>query len=213
MALPLELRRDLELLLSDARRFGFLGPGPVADQLARSLAFASVIGEAPNGLAVDVGSGGGLPGLVLAVLWPMSEWLLVDSNGRRAGWLREALEELRISSRVEVRCQRAELTGRSRYRHSAELVTARGFGPPGPTAECAAPLLRVGGHLLVADRPAGQADRWPRDGLAELGLQLESSEVVVTGAGPVSISRIISVSNCGPRYPRRVGVPFKRPLF
>jgi 16S rRNA (guanine527-N7)-methyltransferase len=211
--LPPKLGGRLELLLNDARRLGFLGPGPVVDQVARSLAFASVAGHAPNGPAVDLGTGGGLPGLVLAGLWPESTWLLIDSNIRRAKWLQEAVKVLGISSRVEVRCERAELTGRSRWRQSAELVTARGFGPPAPTAECAAPLLLVGGRLLVSDPPEGHGARWPSNGLAPLGLQLEPSAVVATDAGPVSISRILSTSECGPRYPRRVGVPFKRPLF
>ena len=62
--------------------------------MARSLAFAAVLGAAPNGLAVDLGSGGGLPALVLALLWPASEWLLIDSNGRKAGWLEDAVRGL-----------------------------------------------------------------------------------------------------------------------
>ena len=213
VVLPVELAQELEVVLSDARRLGFLGPGPVDDQIARSLAFATVMGNVPSGLAVDLGSGGGLPGLVLAVLWPKSQWLLVDSNGRRASWLQGAVDQLGISARTEVRCERAELTGRSEHRQMAGLVTARGFGPPGPTAECAAPLLQIGGHLLATDPPIGAAGRWPGDGLAELGLTLELSEATETAAGPVSISRMISVSDCGPRYARRVGVPFKRPLF
>ena len=211
--LPAELAHKLLPVLSDARRLGFLGPGPVDDQIARSLAFATVMGDAPVGLAVDLGSGGGLPGLVLAALWPESQWLLVDSNGRRATWLQDAVDLLGISVRAEVLCERAELTGRGAHRQTAELVTARGFGPPGPTAECAAPLLQVGGHLLATDPPTGADGRWPGDGLGQLGLTLESSEAVQTPVGPVSISRIVSVSDCGPRYPRRVGVPFKRPLF
>jgi 16S rRNA (guanine527-N7)-methyltransferase len=211
--LPPQVASRLEGLLNDARRRGFLGPGPVAGQIERSLAFATVARDVPTGLAVDLGTGGGVPGLVLAGLWPTSTWLLIDSNVRRATWLEEALKDLGISTRVEVHCERAELTGRGPWRQSAELVTARGFGPPAPTAECAAPLLRLGGRLLVSDPPEGRGTRWPRDGLAQLGLQLESSDVVATGAGPVSISQILSTSECGPRYPRRVGVPFKRPLF
>jgi 16S rRNA (guanine527-N7)-methyltransferase len=211
--LPSQLAGHLEVLFIDARRLGFLGPGPVAGQIARSLAFASAAGRAPSGPAVDLGTGGGLPGLVLAGLWPDSSWLLIDSNVRRANWLQEAVKELGISSRAEVRCERAELTGRGTWRQSAELVTARGFGPPAPTAECAAALLRMGGRLLVSDPPEGHGTRWPSDGLAQLGLRLESSAVMATEAGPVSISRILSASDCGPRYPRRVGVPFKRPLF
>jgi 16S rRNA (guanine527-N7)-methyltransferase len=208
-----ERERDLEPLLSQARRFGFTGPGPVNDQIIRSLAFATVLGGPPPGPAVDLGTGGGLPGLVLAVHWPQSDWLLVDSNTRRATWLQDAVDQLDISGRVHVRCERAELVGRSEARYGAALVTARSFAPPGPTAECAAPLLRVGGQLLVADPPERSGDRWELAGLTELGIQLEATDVVETGAGPVSISRLRSIRECGSRYPRRVGVPFKRPLF
>jgi 16S rRNA (guanine527-N7)-methyltransferase len=211
--LPSDLAHELDSLLTRARESGFLGPGPVDEQVTRSLAFATMAGPTPEGLAVDLGSGGGLPALVLAVLWVNSEWLLIDSNGRRADWLQRAVGELGMSSRVRVRCERAEVTGRGQWRHAAQLVTARGFGPPAATAECAAGLLRIGGWLLVADPPGPREDRWPQDGLAQLGLQLEKSDVVTTDVGPVSMSRIVAASDCGPRYPRRVGVPFKRPLF
>ena len=254
---------QVELLLTDARRLGFLGPGPISDQVARSLAFGAVsrsgadsedqagassgaaaaseagavseagaISEpggvrasggvaapggapvaAPGQLAVDLGTGGGPPGLVLALLWPQSRWLFVESNQRKTAWLQDALTFLGIEERVLVICDRAERVGRSRWRQQAATVTARGFGPPGPTAECAAPLLRHGGQLLVADPPGAPPERWPATGLVKLGLQLDASEVVTTVAGPVSISRLVAVSDCGEQYPRRVGVPFKRPLF
>jgi 16S rRNA (guanine527-N7)-methyltransferase len=260
---------QLALLLTDARRLGFLGPGPISDQVARSLAFGAVsrsgavseveagagsgaatgsgaaavseagaaseagtISEpgglrasggvsasggapvaAPGELAVDLGTGGGLPGLVLALLWPHSRWLFVESNQRKSAWLQDALIFLAIEERVLVICDRAERVGRSRWRQQASTVTARGFGPPGPTAECAAPLLRRGGQLLVADPPGAPPERWPAAGLVKLGLQLDGSEVVTTVAGPVSLSRLVAVSDCGEQYPRRVGVPFKRPLF
>jgi hypothetical protein len=55
--------------------------------------------------------------------------------------------------------------------------------------------------------------RWPQEGLAQLGLELGDHEVVATDAGPVSFSKIFAVSECADRYPRRVGTPFKRPLF
>jgi len=207
---------NLKRLLSRARDLGFLGPGDVGDQITRSLAFAAVAGiPPPKGLVIDLGSGGGLPSLVLALVWPDSSWLLIDSNQRRTRWLREATSELGAASRVEVVCERAELVARSPHRHQAQLVTARSFGPPAATAECAAPLLALGGCLLVADPPDGtdQPVRWPLEGLSQLGLELGSREVVATAAGPVSFSKIFAVSECTDRYPRRVGAPFKRPLF
>ena len=108
--LPPGPAHDLELFLIDARRLGFLGPGPVADQITRSLAFAAVTGDPLDELAVDLGSGGGLPGLVLALLWPSTKWLLIDSNERRATWLQKATEELGISvkGRRSLRTSRAD---------------------------------------------------------------------------------------------------------
>jgi len=209
-------RENLRRLLARARDLGFLGPGKVGDQITRSVAFAAAAGEpAPTGLVADLGSGGGLPALVLALVWPESSWLLIDSNQRRTNWLREVTSELGAASRVEVVCERAELVARGPHRHQAQLVTARSFGPPAATAECAAPLLALGGCLLVADPPEGadQSMRWPQDGLSQLGLELGNHQVVTTGAGPVSFSKIFAVSECAERFPRRVGAPFKRPLF
>jgi 16S rRNA (guanine527-N7)-methyltransferase len=207
---------NLQRLLARSRDLGFLGPGNVDDQITRSIAFAVAAGvTSPTGLVADLGSGGGLPALVLALVWPDSSWLLIDGNERRTTWLRDASSELGASHRVEVVCERAELVARSPYRHQAQLVTARSFGPPAATAECAAPLLGLGGCLLVTDPPEGpdQLVRWPPEGLAELGLELRDHQVVDTHAGPVSFSKIIAVSECAERYPRRVGIPFKRPLF
>jgi 16S rRNA (guanine527-N7)-methyltransferase len=204
-------------LLNEARQLGFLGQGPVREQIARSLAF-SVLAHEPPGLAVDLGSGGGLPGLVLAAVWPTSQFLLVDSNQRRTRWLSAAANRLGVAGRCEIACDRAENVARGARRFTADLVTARSFAPPGPTAECAAPLLKPGGNLLVAEPPmAGLPstvpDRWPASGLAVLGLELEKTAVIETRGGPVSISCLTAISECPPAYPRRVGVPFKRHLF
>jgi 16S rRNA (guanine527-N7)-methyltransferase len=217
---PLEVRWALDdqgiatlvVVLEQAKSLGFLGPGPVREQILRSLAFAHVVNVAPP-LAADLGTGGGLPGLVLACAWPTTKWALVDSNERRARWLSSAVETLGLAGRCEVICLRAEVVGRGSRRHGFDLVTARSFGPSGPTSECAAPLLRVGGQLVVSDPPEMASERWPVSGLALLGLKWKRSLTVTTAAGPVSLSLLTSVSRCSELYPRRVGVPFKRPLF
>jgi 16S rRNA (guanine527-N7)-methyltransferase len=211
-ALPLPVLASLEVLLAEARSYGFLGPGPVADQIARSLAFTRMVTTVPQ-FAIDLGSGGGLPAVVLVLAWSDSQWALVESNQRKAAWLEGAVARLGVGDRVQVICERAENVGRSSLRGSADLVTARSFGPPAPTAECAAPLLKPGSHLLVADPPEHPPSRWPAEGLAEVGLVLEKTQVVETDAGPASISCFVAASACAPRYPRRVGIPLKRPLF
>jgi len=199
-------------VLQEARSLGFLGPGPVEAQLQRALAFSEAE-ERPPELAVDLGTGGGLPGLVLALLWPSSQWLLIESSERRCRWLVACIGRLGITERCEVLGSRAEEAGRGHHRGTAPLVTARSFAPPGPTAECAAPFLRVGGHLVVSSPPEGTGSRWPTDGLARLGLGPPASLRVATCAGPVSLSTMACVLPCPETYPRRVGIPFKRPLF
>ena len=85
----------------------------------------------PTGLVADLGSGGGLPGLVLGLVWPKASWLLVDSNGRRTSWLQGDVE-LGISSRVEVRMRARRVTvPEARIPSEAGLVTARRFGAAG----------------------------------------------------------------------------------
>lgn len=164
---------------------------------------------APPARALDLGSGGGVPGLVLARVWPDSTWVLLDAHTRRTAFLTEAVEQLGLTGRVVVHNGRAEEAGRSpELRASFDLVTARGFGPPAVTAECAAPLLRVGGLLVCSEPPGAPDDRWPGEPLAQVGLRTDGVLV-----DPVAIRRLVAVDECPSRFPRRVGVPGKRPLF
>jgi 16S rRNA (guanine527-N7)-methyltransferase len=195
-------------VLSQGQDRGFLGPGPVETHLEHSLAFSSLVPVGPQ-IAIDLGSGGGIPGLILAEVWPEARWALLDASVRRTAFLSEALETLGLTDRVEVIRQRAEVMGRDpAWRATADLVVARSFGPPAVTAECAAPLLRPGGSLVVAEPPGGAPDRWPSAPLALLGLALDGSQT-----SPVALQRLRQVEPCPLRYPRRTGVPAKRPLY
>jgi 16S rRNA (guanine527-N7)-methyltransferase len=193
--------------LERARELGFLGPGPVEAHIRHSDGFAIGV-LTPPALLLDLGSGGGVPGLVLAVRWPDAEVVLIDAGARRCAFLEEAADELGIGHRVRVIQARAEEAGQDHsLRGSADLVTARSFGPPPVTAECAAPFLRVGGRLVVSEPPTA-TDRWPAAGLARLGL--ETREAI---AEPAHYQVLEQVRLCPIEYPRRTGVPAKRPLF
>jgi 16S rRNA (guanine527-N7)-methyltransferase len=140
--------------------------------------------------------------------WGRSEWILLDSNRRRASFLRAAVEALGLSDRVKVLPERAELAGRGALRASVDLVVARSFGAPGVTAECASPFLRPGGRLLVAEPPGGVPGRWDERGLDQLGMRAIASCVA-----PTAFQVIVQQELCPNRYPRRTGIPTKRPLF
>lgn len=197
-------------VLGLARERGLLGPGEVETHVAHALGFGEAAGGQPQGPALDLGSGGGIPGLVLAAEWPDSEWLLLDGRARSTRFLTEAVGRLGLEKRVRVIEARAEVAGHDpALRGSIHLVVARGLGSPAVTAECGAAFLRPTGHLVVSEPPGSTGSRWSSSALVELGLSPAS---VVEGAG-YGYAVLEQVAACPARYPRRVGIPVKRPLF
>lgn len=209
-----EDRERLAHVLEEARSKGFLGPGPVEAHLDHALGFVDCVPVHATSV-VDLGSGGGLPGLVLAVARPVVSVRLVDASQRRCAHLEAAVATLGIGERCTVHWGRAEtLAHEPGLREASDVVTARSFGAPAVTAECAAGFLRVGGTLVVSEPPPDDAEqdralRWPTEPLAVLGLGapvLESSHS----------ARFAVIPKVGPtpeRWPRRDGIPTKRPLW
>ncbi|MDE3085625.1 MAG: class I SAM-dependent methyltransferase [Acidobacteriota bacterium] len=182
---------------------------------------------------VDLGTGAGIPGLVLAARWKEARALLLDANEARIGSLRTLLDTLGWGERVEVARARAEVLGRDPHaRGRFALAVARGFGAPPVAAECGAALLRPGGLLVVSEPPfepapgaqeaggataepepswgpgAWDTTRWPTEGLAQLGL-----EPVRWHHGRFGYQLLRQATPCPERFPRREGVPGKRPLW
>ncbi|HTN80971.1 MAG TPA: RsmG family class I SAM-dependent methyltransferase [Acidimicrobiales bacterium] len=198
----------LTALLEEARARGFLGPGPVQAHIDLALEGLSLV--APGMAAADLGSGGGALGLPLAVFGPPVAWAFIEASATRADFLRRAIGRLDLDQGTRVLARPAEDVGRlPEERGTFDLVVARSFGSPATTAECAAPLLRVGGILAVTEPPdsaaAGPGSRWPSAGLDALGLAVR--------ARVGSFQTFEQVSSCPSSFPRRVGVPRRRPLF
>jgi len=204
---------DLASVVRAAQQRGFVGDAPAGDAVDHARGFAAGL-DAPPERFLDLGSGGGLPGLVLLQLWPAASAVLVDANQKRCAFLRDAVEALGLDGRAEVLEGRAEALGRrSELRGGFDVVTARGFGRPAITAECGAPFLRAGGLLVVSEPPldldpADGPERWPAEGLAVCGLAPER-----TWATRFRYRSLRQLAACPDRYPRRVGIPAKRPIF
>lgn len=206
----------LEQVLTEARQAGFLGPGPLELQRRHAQGFAAVARRlSPTGARVlDLGSGGGLPGLVMAIDWPEATVVLLDGNGRRTRFLTSAVERLGLAERVSVVHDRAEVAGRdSLLRAGFDGVMARSFGVPAVLAECAAPFLVVGGWVVVSEPPSSTGpdetpQRWPAEPLSLVGL---APEEMVQSQFSYQVLRQHTL--CPERYPRRDGIPAKRPLF
>jgi 16S rRNA (guanine527-N7)-methyltransferase len=197
-------------VLERAQTIGLLGPGPVEPHLDHALALAGLLGPAPARF-LDLGSGGGLPGLVLALVWPDARGSLVDTKRRATDWLAEAIETLALRPRIDVRSGRAEdLAREPELRGGFGLVVARGFGPPAATAESGVGFLAAGGRLAVSE-PPGDHDptRWPDVGLAELGL----SPAVRLRSGATGLAVMTSTTGPLDPWPRRSGLPRKRPQW
>jgi 16S rRNA (guanine527-N7)-methyltransferase len=157
--------------LRDAQRLGFFGAAPIEDAVDHARAFVHVLDGLPAGSTlIDIGSGGGLPGLVLADAFAHARIMLVDRREKRADFLRRAVSRLAFAH-VEVRtADVASLAAdvAAGRRPPFDVVTARGFGPPVATLRLARQLVGSGGRVVISEPPEG--DRWDPALLAELGV-------------------------------------------
>jgi 16S rRNA (guanine527-N7)-methyltransferase len=160
----------------------------------------------------DVGSGAGFPGLPLALALPQSRLALVESNARRASFIDRAVSATGltgvqvVNSRVE---EWADGLG------ARDLVVVRAVAPLAVVAEYAAPLLCVGGSLLVwRGRRDLQAEGSGARAAAELGLEPREPRRVAPyrGAEHRYLHLMSKVSDTPARFPRRPGMALKRPL-
>jgi len=160
------------------------------------------VDRAPAGALADVGSGGGVPGLVLAVARPAREVHLFEATGRKAAFIEGLAGELAIPARVYP--ERSEDSARGVARDAFACVCARALAPPPIAAELCLPLARTGGHVILWIAPA--IDR------AALAV---ASEAVAGRLLPEALPGIAELEKIAPtpaRFPRRPGMAAKRPL-
>jgi 16S rRNA (guanine527-N7)-methyltransferase len=166
--------------------------------------------------AIDLGSGGGVPGIPLALARPAVRWVLVDSVRKKADALREIVRELGLSN-VAVEAERAEVLGRAvEHREGYDLVAARACAPLPVLAELALPLLAVGGTLLAWKGPLAAGDEELARGAVALQ-ELGGGAPALEPPGPAALGGhtfvIVRKERRTPaRYPRRPGEPSRRPL-
>lgn len=156
----------LRSVLASLQAYGAIGPTSLDAAIAHADRFVQAL---PPGQArvVDLGSGGGLPGLVIADRRTDLTVVLVERRQRRADLLRRAVGALGLGVDVHA-VDVAHLA--SVEPGSFDVVTARSFGPPLVTAGWAACLLRPGGLALISEPPDSPANRWPAEELEALGL-------------------------------------------
>lgn len=162
-------RRSLEDVLTEAQRRGTLGDRPIDEVIEHARQFLEPI-VGLTGRVLDLGTGAGLPGLVIAEARPDLHLTLLDRRATRMDALRLAVSGLQLGDRVDVVTGEAEMLAREQShagRYAA--VVARGYGSPEVTARAARPFLPVGGVLVVSEPPEWDPTRWPTAMLERLG--------------------------------------------
>lgn len=161
---------------------------------------------------VDVGSGGGLPGLPLKISRPDLDITLIEADQAKASFLVHASAALGLDG-VEVVAERAEDAARDpKYREAFDLAVARALAPMAVLAELCLPLVRVGGSVLA--QKTEQEDLQP----AHHAIDVLGGELGPVAKAPSSARRsgtVVVIKKIRPTpdaYPRRPGVPGRRPL-
>jgi 16S rRNA (guanine527-N7)-methyltransferase len=187
-----------------------LTSSPAAELIDDSLVLLDHLGEAPK--VVDVGSGGGLPGLPLRIARPDLRMTLIEADQDKAAFLVRACAVLGLQG-VEVLARRAEEVGQDPlYREAFDVAVARALAPMRVLAELCLPLVKVGGRLLAQKTSTEEVNDAGRaieamGGILKLVVAAPSA---ARSAGTVVI--VEKVRSTPPAYPRRPGVPARKPL-
>ena len=154
--------------LLDAQRLGFLGSRPIPEVIAHARGFVRALEAHDRAVesVLDLGSGGGVPGLVIAHDLPDVRLTLLDRRAKRTDALERLVRRLGWQDRITVACIDVAAFLPDDLFHA---VVARGFGPPEFTLRQAARFVRDGGPIVISEPP--EADRWDDRLLAELGLR------------------------------------------
>ncbi|OLE71970.1 MAG: 16S rRNA (guanine(527)-N(7))-methyltransferase RsmG [Actinobacteria bacterium 13_1_20CM_2_66_18] len=184
--------------------------GPADQLIDDALVLLDHLGDAKR--LVDVGSGGGLPGLPLKIARPELAVTLVEADSGKAAFLVQACARLGLID-VEVVGRRAEEVGHdARYRESFDVAVARALAPLPVLVELCLPLVRVGGNLLAQKTDKEEVPAAQR-AIELLGGALQSVSPAPSTAR--ATGTIVVIAKVGPtpsKYPRRSGVPARKPL-
>jgi 16S rRNA (guanine527-N7)-methyltransferase len=161
--------RSLEDVLGTAQRLGTLGALPIPDVIAHSRQFVDAL-TGITGTIMDIGTGAGVPGLIIAIDRPDLVLVLTDRREARMDALARGVTAMGIRDRVKVLTADVAVLGQN-SEHAAmyDAVVCRGFASPDVTATLARPLLKNGGTLIVSEPPVSDPSRWPTELLNRLG--------------------------------------------
>ena len=201
---PLNLTSETDKAIFRQRHIG--------DALALSQLMEVEIAEQPTKKVLDVGSGNGIPGLVLAILHPEWDVVLLDSSNKKCLFLDTFIKNNAVNN-AAVTCIRAEEFAHSEARETYDLVICRALEKLPTAIELTLPFLKKSGILIVSHGTSWKEElKRSENGLKLLGGTFKKA-VPYTVEGTTFYMLVFEKTETTPsRYPRNVGIPTKRPL-
>jgi 16S rRNA (guanine527-N7)-methyltransferase len=161
----------LEPVLSTAQKIGALSGAPIEQIISHALWFAQAIPSSAKRV-IDLGSGAGVPGLIVAFDRPELELVLVDRRSGRTDSLIRSVLALKLGSRVSVKCSEiGDLVRDGKFFKQFDAAISRGLGPPLETLKLSRDLVKPGGVVVISEPPLTTQSRWNPDDVSSLGLE------------------------------------------
>jgi 16S rRNA (guanine527-N7)-methyltransferase len=205
-----DIQRYAELLLDWNRSVNLTGARSMEEVLAQIAAGDVLRAMAWTGIrrVIDIGSGGGLPAVPMAIAMPQVQFTLLEANTRKCVFLERVAATLTLKNVVVAHGRAEELGHRPALREQFDRAISRAAAPPAVLLELALPFVRPGGDLVAQVSPVDP--------------HLLEPAARLLGGGPPRLERpgdgagiLLVVPKLGPTpadYPRRTGVPNRKPL-
>lgn len=170
----------------------------------------------PTARLIDVGTGAGFPGIPLKLACPGPRLTLLEATGKKVTFLKQMIQRLGLQQVTAIHARAEELGHDPAHREGYDLALARAVAELPVVVEYTLPFCKVGGWAIAQKGEAGAAEAWSADwAIKLLGGELHRVVPVELPGLPEDRSLIIikKVSPTPPKYPRRPGIPGKRPLI
>ncbi len=185
--------------------------------IAESLRLLPAVDAAsgPGTEAIDIGTGGGIPGVPLAIARPDMRWTLVDATAKKIAFLQDVIAELSIPNVVLYHGRIEELAHEPHMRGRYQVLTARAVSSLSALLELGLPMIRTGGALLLPKGPdiAGELEA-AMAAARILGGSIASHDVLPDAGTGVETRLVVATKEreTPAAYPRRAGMPARSPL-
>ena len=185
----------------------------VTKHFADSLALVPMVDINEKKRLLDIGSGAGIPGIVIACAFPEVDITSVDSVGKKIRFQQEAIKELGLSHMTALHARAEDLARDPAFREGFDLVTARAVAPLPVLLEYALPFVRKGGIFAAYKADAAEELDASKRALSDLGGSLREAVSCSVGENSRTILLIEKTKKTPASYPRKAGVPKKTPLL